>query len=85
MPHHVKVFALSTCIHCRNTKEFLDQCGVSYDCVHVDELTGDERKACIEEVRRYNPAVSFPTVVIDGDTVVVGFRKDRLRELLGGA
>ena len=77
----VKVYALSTCIHCRNCKNFLDEMGVPYDCVHVDQLTGEERKQMVEEVRKYNPAVSFPTVVVGG-TVVVGFKKDELTRLL---
>jgi len=77
----VKVFALSTCIHCRHCKEFLDQMNVPYDCVHVDLLTGQERKDMVEEVRKLNPSVSFPTVQVGG-TVVVGFKKDELVRLL---
>jgi Glutaredoxin and related proteins len=81
MAPEVKVFALSTCVHCKNAKEYLDQCGVKYDCVHVDQLTGQERKDTIEEVRKHNPSVSFPTLVI-GDTVVIGYNKDKIDEAL---
>ena len=77
----VKVFALSTCIHCKNAKEYLYQCGVKYECVHVDQLTGQERKDMIEEVRRHNGSVSFPTIVINGK-VVVGFNKEKIDEAL---
>lgn len=77
----VKVFALSTCIHCKNAKDYLDQCGVKYDCVHVDQLTGQERKDMIEEVRKHNGSVSFPTLVINGK-VVVGFNKEKIDEAL---
>ena len=77
----VKVYALTTCIHCRNAKQFLDQCGVKYDCVHVDQLEGAERQAAIEEVRKLNPACSFPTMVINGK-VIVGFREDQMKEAL---
>mgnify|MGYP001807120410 CR=1 FL=1 len=77
----VKVFALSTCIHCKNAKEYLDQCGVQYECVHVDQLTGQERKDMIEEVRKHNASVSFPTLVINGK-VVVGFNKEKIDEAL---
>jgi len=82
MAPEVKVYALSTCVHCKNAKEYLDQCGVKYDCVHVDTLTGDERKATIEEVKKLNPSVSFPTLVIDGK-VLVGFSKEKVDEALG--
>jgi glutaredoxin len=34
------------------------------------------------EIRQWNPQVSFPTVVVDDQTAVVGYRQDRLREVL---
>jgi glutaredoxin len=83
MAPSVKVFALSTCIHCKQAKQFLDEKKVVYECVHVDLLTGDDRKQVIEEVKKVNPSLSFPTIVI-GDTVIVGFRKDEITSALGG-
>ncbi len=77
----VMLYALSTCIHCRNTKEYLDDCGVKYDCIEVDKLEGDERKKIIEEIRKVNPGCSFPTIII-GDKIIVGFRKDEIKEAL---
>lgn len=79
----IKVYALSTCIHCRNTKKYLDECGVKYQCVHVDELTGEDRKKMVQELKGHNPAVSFPTIVIK-DTVVVGYHKDKIDAALKG-
>jgi len=79
----IKIFALSTCIHCRNAKKYLDECGVKYECVHVDELTGDERKDVVQEIKKHNPSVSFPTIVIK-DTVVVGYHKDKIDKALKG-
>lgn len=81
MPPVVKVYALSTCIHCKKAKEYLDQCGVKYECVHVDQLTGDERKMTVEEVKKFNPSVSFPTIVINGEAVV-GFNQEKIDEAL---
>ena len=77
----IKLYALSTCIHCKNTKEFLTGCGVEYQCIEVDKLSGEEREKVIEEVKSYNPKCSFPTIVI-GDKVIVGFREDELKEVL---
>lgn len=77
----VKLYALSTCIHCKNTKEFLNGCGVQYECIEVDKLEGEERQKVIEEVKSYNPRCSFPTIVI-GDKVIVGFREDEIKEVL---
>ncbi len=83
MSDDVKVYALSTCIHCRNARKYLDECGVKYNCIHVDELKGDERKQIVQEVKGHNPSVSFPTIVIKGK-VVVGYHKDKIDEALKG-
>ena len=78
---NIKLYALTTCIHCRNTKDFLNRCGLDFECVEVDQLEGEERKAMIEEVKKLNPSCSFPTIVI-GNKVIVGFKKDEIQEAL---
>ena len=84
MHKKVKVYALSTCIHCQRCKEYLDQLGQPYDCVHVDRLTGEERSTAMDAVRKLNPALSFPTVLVGDSTVIVGFNKDALDQALRG-
>ncbi len=78
----VKLFSLSTCSHCKSTKKFLSKCTVKYEFVDVDLLDGDERKAILEDIKKLNPRCSFPTVVI-GDTVIVGYKEDKIKEALG--
>jgi len=78
----VKLFALTTCSHCRNTKKLLAELGVDYECVDVDLTQGAERESTLEEVRKYNPNCSFPTLVI-GDKVIVGYREQQIKEALG--
>ena len=78
----VKIFSLSTCSHCKSTKKFLSDCTVKYDFVDVDLLEGDERKAILEDVKKFNPKCSFPTVII-GETVIVGYKEEKIKEALG--
>jgi len=78
----VKMYALSTCAWCRRTKKFLRDNEVAFDFVDVDLLDPDERRRTKEELKRFNPAGSYPTIVVDGETVVVGFNPDRLKEVL---
>ena len=78
---HIKLFALSTCSHCRSVKRFLDEQGAEYEVVDVDLLDSAQRKAAIEQVRRYNERVSFPTTVI-GDSVVIGNKRREIYEAL---
>ena len=77
----IKLYALSTCIHCRNAKSFLDQCGVKYDCVDVDKLEGEQRRVALEAIKQINPSCSFPTIIINGK-IIVGFRRDQIEEAL---
>lgn len=80
----ILLFALSTCIHCKNTKAFLDEKKASYDCVYVDLLQGEEREKAIEEIKKYNPNLSFPTLVFKKDgRVIVGFNEEEIKEALG--
>ncbi|HAO23265.1 MAG: NrdH-redoxin [Desulfobacteraceae bacterium IS3] len=78
----VQIYSLSTCSHCRAVKQLLSECTVKYDFVDVDLLTGDERKAILEDVKKFNPKCSFPTIII-GDRVVVGYKEKEIREALG--
>jgi len=78
----VKIFSLSTCSHCKATKKFIDGCTIKYEFIDVDLLEGDERKAIIEDVKKFNPRCSFPTIII-GDKVIVGFKEKEIKEALG--
>jgi len=77
----IKLYALTTCIHCKDTKEYLDKCGVDYDCVNVDKLDGDERRRMIEEIKKANPGCAFPMLLI-GSKVIIGFKREEIKEAL---
>jgi glutaredoxin len=80
--HKVEFYGLSTCGWCRRAKEFLDQNGIEYDYIYVDETQGDDRAAVTARVRELNPRGSYPTIQVDG-RVCVGFDEEELREFLG--
>ena len=78
----VKIYTLSTCVHCKATKKLLDDCSVKYEFTDVDMLSGEEKIAIIDEIKKFNPECSFPTIII-GDVVIIGHKEDRIREALG--
>ena len=80
--HAVKIYSLSTCSHCKSAKKFLSDCTIKYDFVDVDLLDGEERKAILEDVKKFNPRCSFPTIIIK-EKVVVGFKEEEIKEALG--
>jgi glutaredoxin len=63
------------------TKEFLAGNNVDFEYVDVDLLIGDKRTEVLREVYRLTGGYSFPIIVI-GDTVIVGFNKERLQQVL---
>jgi glutaredoxin len=48
----------------------------------VDLLDGDERRDIIEDIKKFNPRCSFPTIII-GDNVIVGYKEKEIKEALG--
>jgi glutaredoxin len=78
----VVVYALSTCPWCRKVKNLLNELGVEYYFTDVD-LAGDkEKQELIATVRKWNPASSFPTIVLDDKKCIVGFKENEIREAL---
>jgi glutaredoxin-like protein NrdH len=82
MKKPVKIYTLSTCSHCKATKKLLNACAVKYEFTDVDLLQEEERTAILEDLKKWNPRCSFPTIII-GDKVIVGYREDEIKEALG--
>ena len=79
----IKMFTLSTCIWCKRTKQFLENLGVEYHFTDVDLLSKEEKDAAMEELKRWNERCSFPTLVINDNKCIVGFKEDEIKEALG--
>lgn len=77
----VKLYAVSTCLHCKALIEFLELNRVDFSFVNVDELQGAARREMVKEVKMLNKRCTFPTLVV-GDKVVVGFKEEEVRETL---
>ncbi|NLI98031.1 glutaredoxin family protein [bacterium] len=78
----ILLYALSTCGWCRKTKTILNELGIEYYYIDVDLLSPDEKDKVTEEVKKYNPACTFPTIVInDGERSIRGFKEDEIRQL----
>ncbi len=76
------LYALSTCVWCRKTKKLLDSLGVEYSYVYVDKLEGENRNKRIEQLKKWNPRGSFPTIVFNDEKCIVGFKEDEIKKEL---
>jgi len=81
----ITLYAISTCVWCKRTKKLLGDLGVRYNYIFVDQLDKKTRNEVEEEVIKWNPRCSFPTVVINNEKAIVGFQEDEIREALGNA
>jgi glutaredoxin len=78
----IKMYTLSTCSHCKAAKKFLNDLSVQYDCVDVDLLDAEDKATVLDEVRKYNPKLTFPTILC-GDKVIIGFQDREIKDALG--
>ena len=78
----IMVYALSTCPWCRKVKQLLNDSGVEYSFVDVDLAQGKEREELLSQVKKWNPALSFPVTVLNGTKAIIGFKETEIKEAL---
>jgi glutaredoxin-like protein NrdH len=79
----VMLYALSTCGWCAKTKDLLRGLGIAFDYTFVDLLEDKEQNEAMDQVEKFNPSGSFPTLVINDRKAIVGFREQEIREAFG--
>lgn len=79
----ILLYALSTCGWCKKTKELLNNLGIEYSYIFVDLLEDTDKEKVMDDVKKWNPACSFPTIVINNKDCIVGFKEDEIKEALG--
>ena len=72
----VKLFTTPTCPYCVTLKKFLEQNDVEFEDIDVSE---DEE--ALDEMKEKSGQTGVPVVEI-GDEVIVGFEKQKIKQLL---
>ena len=75
------LFTLSTCVWCKKTKALFKDLGVNYSYVDVDLLEGSNQDEAVNEMGKYSPSTSFPTILIDKE-VILGFDPEKINQVL---
>lgn len=83
MANHIpaKLFALSTCFHCKALIEFLQGYEIDFIVINIDEIEGKERRDMFKELKRINPLCTFPTLLAR-EQVVVGYNQEEIKRVL---
>lgn len=76
------IYALSTCHHCKRTREFLDEHKIPYTLIYIDTYPKQIYKILLEKLKVYNPRGSYPTIRLANGQIITGFREQALREAL---
>jgi glutaredoxin-like protein NrdH len=76
----IVLYTLSTCMWCRMAKDLLANLGVAYSYVDVDLLDASEKEKAKEEIRKWNPKGSYPTIIINDQESMSGFDETEIRE-----
>jgi glutaredoxin len=64
------------------TKKFLSENGIEYDYVDVDLASDGDHEKIRQDIINRGSEPSYPTIIVDNETVITGFRKDLLKEAL---
>ena len=81
--HKVVLYALSTCAWCKLTKQFLKDNDIEYEYVDVDLCEEEDKQKIRQHIQSKGGPLSYPTIIIDDNMLITGFRKDKLKEALG--
>lgn len=80
--HKVVLYALSTCAWCRMTKQFLKDHDIEYEYIDVDLCEEEDKQKIREHIQSKGGPLSYPTIIVDDNVLITGFRTDKLREAL---
>jgi len=81
--HKVLVYALSTCVWCKMTKQFLKDNNIEYEYIDVDLCDEEDKVKIRQHIQSKGGNLSYPTIIVDDNVLITGFRKDKLKEVLG--
>ncbi len=79
----VIAYTLSTCVWCKRTKRLLNELGIEYYYIDVDLLEGEAKKQAKDELKRWNPRGSYPTIVINNEKCITGYDVEEIKKVFG--
>ena len=74
----VLIYSTPNCVYCKMAKEFFTANGVAY--TEYDVAADPARKA---ELIEKSGQLGVPVIQIGDDSIVIGFNKPKIKELLG--
>jgi len=80
--HETKLYALSTCVHCKAVKQFLRDNDVEFEYIDVDLCDKNDQQEIVRDIVKRGGQLSFPKIIVDDVIMITGFDKKRIKESL---
>jgi glutaredoxin len=81
--HRVLIYALSTCVWCKKTKQFMKENGIEFEYADIDLCNPSDQEEIRKDITKHGGHIGFPTIIIDNKKAIIGFREDKFKEALG--
>lgn len=80
--HKVRVYALSTCVHCKAAKQFLRESDVEFEYLDVDLCGKEDLEEVKRDILRRGSSLAFPQIIIDDKIIITGLDKEKIKKTL---
>jgi glutaredoxin len=77
----IRLYSLSTCPTCKEVRRFLDEHHIKYELIDIDLLDSGEQWVTSKELKKYNPAATYPTLIVE--EVILGLDEEAIKKALG--
>jgi len=77
---NIILYALNTCGWCKKVRNLLEINGIRFKVIYVDLLTDLENLQISQEIEKWNPDLSFPTLVLHDSTCIIGFQEQEISD-----
>jgi glutaredoxin len=65
------------------TKQFLKDNDVEFEYVDVDKCSDEDLDKIRQDILSKGGSLSYPVIIVNDKTLINGFRKDKIKEILG--
>ena len=80
--HKVLLYTLSTCGWCKKEKQLLRDNHIEFEYVDIDLCNDEDYEKIKNDILKRGGRLSFPTIIINDDILITGFKENQIRETL---
>jgi len=81
--HKVFMYAISTCVWCKRTKQFLRDNNIEFEYVDVDLCDDEDQQKIEENITGHGGQLVYPTIIVDDKILITGYKLNKISEVLG--